>query len=60
MTHMPDALHRLAGSVTDTYTVTAEHPSPRDIRPSICDVSGGAFSMPTAGRPSPSKDLTWT
>ncbi|MGW1006451.1 aminoglycoside phosphotransferase family protein [Streptomyces sp. NPDC002520] len=35
---MPDALHRLVGSVTDTYTVAREHPRPGDIRPSVWEI----------------------
>ncbi len=38
MTDMPSALHQLVESVTDTYTVVAEHPRPGDIRPSVWEV----------------------
>ncbi|QDO51657.1 aminoglycoside phosphotransferase family protein [Streptomyces sp. RLB3-5] len=37
---MPSALHHLVESVTDTYTVVAEHPRPGDIRPSVWEVKG--------------------
>ncbi|MDT0467611.1 aminoglycoside phosphotransferase family protein [Streptomyces gibsoniae] len=37
---MPSALHQLVGSVTDTYTVVAEHPRPCNIRPSVWEVNG--------------------
>lgn len=37
---MPSALHQLVESVTDTYTVVAEHPRPGDIRPSVWEVEG--------------------
>ncbi|WP_327745088.1 aminoglycoside phosphotransferase family protein [Streptomyces europaeiscabiei] len=37
---MPSALHHLVESVTDTYTVVAEHPRPGDIRPSVWEVNG--------------------
>ncbi|MEU9190682.1 hypothetical protein AB0D14_40485 [Streptomyces sp. NPDC048484] len=37
---MPSALHHLVESVTDTYSVVAEHPRPGDIRPSVWEVSG--------------------
>ncbi len=40
MTDMPSALHQLVGSVTDRYTVVAEHPRPGDIRPSVWEVNG--------------------
>lgn len=40
VTNMPGALHQLVGSVTDTYTVVAEHPRPGDIRPSVWEVNG--------------------
>ncbi|CAM5677222.1 hypothetical protein SALBM311S_02121 [Streptomyces alboniger] len=35
---MPGALHELVESVTDTYTVVAEHPRPGTIRPSLWEV----------------------
>ncbi|MFG3363496.1 phosphotransferase [Streptomyces sp. NPDC048156] len=35
---MPGALHQLVESVTDTYTVVAEHPRPGTIRPSLWEV----------------------
>ncbi|MDO0936562.1 aminoglycoside phosphotransferase family protein [Streptomyces sp. DG2A-72] len=35
---MPSALHELVESVTDTYTVVAEHPRPGPIRPSLWEV----------------------
>ncbi|MBC9723983.1 aminoglycoside phosphotransferase family protein [Streptomyces sp. TRM68367] len=38
MTNMPGALHQLVESVTDTYTVVAEHPRPGTIRPSLWEV----------------------
>lgn len=37
---MPSALHHLVESVTDTYTVVAEHPRPGDIRPSVWELNG--------------------
>ncbi|MEU0815145.1 aminoglycoside phosphotransferase family protein [Streptomyces mirabilis] len=37
---MPGVLHQLVESVTDTYTVVAEHPRPGDIRPSVWEVNG--------------------
>jgi hypothetical protein len=37
---MPSALHQLVGSVTDTYTVIAEHPRPGDNRPSLWEIDG--------------------
>jgi aminoglycoside phosphotransferase (APT) family kinase protein len=37
---MPRALHQLVESVTDTYTVVAEHPRPGDIRPSLWEIDG--------------------
>jgi hypothetical protein len=37
---MPSALHHLVESVTDTYTVVAEHPRPGDIRPSLWEING--------------------
>lgn len=40
VTDMPSALHHLVESVTDTYTVVAEHPRPGDIRPSVWEING--------------------
>ncbi|MFI5797476.1 aminoglycoside phosphotransferase family protein [Streptomyces sp. NPDC051677] len=37
---MPSALHHLVESVTDTYTVVAEHPRSGDSRPSVWEVNG--------------------
>ncbi|MDX3066797.1 aminoglycoside phosphotransferase family protein [Streptomyces sp. ND04-05B] len=37
---MPSALHHLVESVTNTYTVVAEHPRPGDIRPSVWEIKG--------------------
>ncbi|MEU9245742.1 aminoglycoside phosphotransferase family protein [Streptomyces sp. NPDC048385] len=39
MTDMPSALHQLMGSVTDTYTVVAEHSRPGS-RPSLWEIDG--------------------
>lgn len=40
VTDMPSALHHLVESVTDTYTVVAEHPRPGDSRPSVWEING--------------------
>jgi Ser/Thr protein kinase RdoA (MazF antagonist) len=37
---MPSALHQLAGAVTGTYTVVAEHPRPGGTRPSVWEIQG--------------------
>ncbi|MGW1614933.1 aminoglycoside phosphotransferase family protein [Streptomyces sp. NPDC002285] len=37
---MPNALHQLVESVTDTYAVVAERPRPGDIRPSVWEING--------------------
>ncbi|TQE29140.1 aminoglycoside phosphotransferase family protein [Streptomyces ipomoeae] len=54
MTVLPSELHELVASVTDTYTVAAEHPRPGDIRPSVWEINGHGgqrwFAKRHAGR----------
>ncbi|MBZ3904516.1 aminoglycoside phosphotransferase family protein [Streptomyces griseiscabiei] len=40
MTELPSALHQLVSSVTDTYTVLAEHPRPGHARASVWEIGG--------------------
>jgi hypothetical protein len=40
VTDMPGALHELVESVTNAYTLVAEHPRPGGVRPSVWEING--------------------